>query len=123
MAVPRPMKCGASLDDGQRCDEFATITNIKYVYNQDPSQGLFGDCTLRRFTISPSAKNAANEVLLKPFPKGSKSWTPPQYRDLRIAVSAVCGILCVLLIVLWVQIPFQCRGEIDLHAQEVAIPH
>ena len=38
MAVaPRPIKCGAELPTGSKCDEYATVTNVRYVYDRKPS--------------------------------------------------------------------------------------
>jgi hypothetical protein len=48
MAVaPRPVKCGAALPDGTKCEEFTTITRAQYVYDQKPPAGEPKQYTLR----------------------------------------------------------------------------
>jgi hypothetical protein len=36
MATPKPMKCGAELTNGTKCDEFAVVTGIQYIYDRVP---------------------------------------------------------------------------------------
>jgi hypothetical protein len=35
--VPRPVKCGAKLPDGGKCDQHALVTNARYIYNRKPA--------------------------------------------------------------------------------------
>lgn len=37
--MPRPIKCAAELPDGSKCDEFAIVTNIQYLYDRQPIGG------------------------------------------------------------------------------------
>jgi hypothetical protein len=34
-----PIKCGADLPDGGKCDQFATVTNVRYIYDRKPAPG------------------------------------------------------------------------------------
>jgi len=48
MAVTlRPIKCGADLPDGTKCNKFATVTNTRYVYDRQPTIGGRPDYNLK----------------------------------------------------------------------------
>jgi len=46
-AAPRPIQCGAPLADGSECQESATVTNAKYVYDRTPVIGGSNDLVRR----------------------------------------------------------------------------
>jgi hypothetical protein len=53
MAVtPKPIKCGAALADGRRCNELATIIGTQYVYDRQPATGGGADYNLKEIRYS-----------------------------------------------------------------------
>lgn len=45
--APRPIKCGGLRPDGSECQEFAAVTNARYVYDREPLIGGDSDFILR----------------------------------------------------------------------------
>jgi hypothetical protein len=41
--TPGPIKCGAELPDGARCDQLAVITNARYIYDRAPAMASRSD--------------------------------------------------------------------------------
>ena len=39
MMTATPIKCGANLPDGGKCDQIATVTNARYIYDRKPLAG------------------------------------------------------------------------------------
>jgi hypothetical protein len=45
--ILRPIKCGAQVPDGSRCNEFTTVTNTQYMYDRQPTIGGGSDYNLK----------------------------------------------------------------------------
>jgi hypothetical protein len=43
MMTATPIKCGADLPGGGKCDQVATVTNARYIYDRKPPVGEGSD--------------------------------------------------------------------------------
>ena len=63
---PEPIPCGATLAEGGRCDELATVTNIQYKYDRRPTDSGRDDYILREVRYRLLCPNCGERRLIEP---------------------------------------------------------
>lgn len=63
--MPRPIKCGAELSDGNACDEHAIVTNIQYVYDRLPGSDGSDGYNLNEIHYNAVCPNCGDRKLIE----------------------------------------------------------
>jgi hypothetical protein len=66
MMTATPIKCGADLPDGGKCDQVATVTNARYIYNRKtPASDGRDELVLNEIHYSATCPNCGDRAIIE----------------------------------------------------------